>query len=386
MPTATPGVIAEQISRIAREAGLAGETFLGLGIDDWINLGFSLLIAAAGYLVGTWLIRRVLHRIVKRTQPELDDRLLEAAGPGVRWLVVLLALQFATVRLTFINAWLKAALSSVYFVIGLTIVLRILWHLTSLSEQEAIRRSAEVGREDQLAPLITLLVRMGRVLLVVVGLSILLAHFGVDVTAVVAALGLGGLALSLAARDTLADAIAGFIVLIDQPYRIGDRIEVQSINTWGDVADIGLRTTRIRTRDNRMVIVPNSSLGTSGIINYSFPDPRYRIQTHVGIAYGTDVEEARGVLVDTVRHVEGVMPDEPVDALLVEMGDSAMIFRVRWWIDSYADTRRMLDRVHTALIKALDAAGIESPFPTQSVDLQVGPETIKRLSLARGEQ
>jgi small-conductance mechanosensitive channel len=210
---------------------------------------------------------------------------------------------------------------------------------------------------------------LGRVVVAIIGVTILLSHFGVNVTGFAAALGIGGLAFSLAARDTIADAIAGFIILVDRPFRIGDRIEIQGAGTWGDVTDIGLRTTRIRTRDNRMVIVPNSVIGANQVINYTYPDPRYRIETHVGIAYDTDIETARRVLVEAVRDIEGVLPDKPVDALYIEMGDSAMIFRVRWWIESYVDTRRVLDRVHTALQHALDEAGIESPFPTQSVNL-----------------
>jgi small-conductance mechanosensitive channel len=144
--------------------------------------------------------------------------------------------------------------------------------------------------------------------------------------------------------------------------------------------DIGLRTTRIRTRDNRLVIVPNSVIGTNQVINYTYPDPQYRIQTHVGIAYGTDIEKARQIIVDTVRRVEGVLEDKPVDALYIEMGDSAMVFRVRWWIESYVDTRRMFDRVHTVLQNALDEAGIESPFPTQNLNLRLEQESSRQLS------
>jgi small-conductance mechanosensitive channel len=131
-----------------------------------------------------------------------------------------------------------------------------------------------------------------------------------------------------------------------------------------------------------MIIVPNSMIGKNQIVNYTYPDPRYRIQTHVGVAYGTDIETARRVIVDAVRSLEQVLPDKPVDALYIEMGDSAMIFRVRWWIESYVDTRRVVDRVHTALQVALDAAGIESPYPIQNVNLQVGPETVDRVSRA----
>ena len=128
--------------------------------------------------------------------------------------------------------------------------------------------------------------------------------------------------------------------------------------------------------------MPNSVIGANQVINYSYPDPRYRIQTHVGIAYGSDIEVARRIIVDTVRQVEGVLPEEPVDVLYIEMGDSARIFRVRWWIVSYVDTRQVLDRVHTAVERALNEAGIEMPFPTQSISLQLAPETAKLLPQA----
>jgi small-conductance mechanosensitive channel len=237
-------------------------------------------------------------------------------------------------------------------------------------------REHVVPEEDRerLHPLLTLLRRIAIVVLIVTGAIVILSYFGVNVTALTASLGIAGLALSLAAQDTLADAIAGFIILIDQPFRVGDRIEIAEENTWGDVIEIGTRTTRIRTRDNRMVIVPNSTIGTSQVVNYTYPDPEYRVQTHVGIGYGTDIEKARRIIIDTVRQVPGVRPERPVDALYHEMGDSAMIFRVRWWIESYEDLRRIYDRVHTALQRALDAGGIDMPFPTETVNLRVERE------------
>jgi small-conductance mechanosensitive channel len=215
--------------------------------------------------------------------------------------------------------------------------------------------------------------RIARIIVLLIAANVLLSHFGVNITGLAATLGVAGLALSLAAQDTLADAISGFIILADRPFRVGDRIEIQGLGTWGDVVDIGLRTTRIRTRDNRLVIVPNSTIGKNQVVNYTFPDPQYRVQTHVGIGYGTDIERVRQIIIDTVREVEGVLPERPVDALYVEMGDSAMIFRVRWWIESYADTRQMYDSIHTALQEALDAAGVEMPYPTYDVMIREQP-------------
>jgi MscS family membrane protein len=384
VPTATPGRIEQEVNQLTTRMGLTWTEFLGLSAADWVNLGISLLFILAGYLIGTWLIRSILPRIVRRTATEFDDVFLAQAGPSLRWLVVVVILHFATTRLVFVNAELKTILGDVYYVLGVILAFRIVWRSVDLAERWYRRRSVETGREDELAPVITLLVRVGRVVVAFVALTFGLSHFGVNVAAFTAALGLGGLAFSLAARDTIADAIAGFIILVDRPFRIGDRIEIQGVGTWGDVTDIGLRTTRIRTRDNRMVIVPNSVIGANQVINYTYPDPRYRIETHVGIGYGTDIERARQIIVDAVRGVEGVLPDKPVDALYAEMGDSAMIFRVRWWIESYADTRRVEDRVHTALQHALDEAGIESPFPTQSVNLVMEQKAVDPLPALLG--
>jgi len=381
-PTATPGFIVEGVTKVTEKSGLAGESFLGLPVEDWINLGISLLIVLAGYLVGTWLIRRVLPRVVQRTGTQFDDHLLQAVGPDLRWLVVILTLEFATRQLGFLSPELKTLLGDAYFVLALAMGTRITWRLIGLADEWYRPRLAEEERLDSLDPVMTLLVRLGRAVVGVVAISILLTHFGVNITAFSAALVVGGLALALAAKDVIADAIEGFIILVDQPFRIGDRIEIQDVGTWGDVTEIGLRTTRIRTRDNRVVIVPNSVIGANQVINYSYPDPRYRIQTHVGIGYGADIEAARRIIVDTIRQVEGVLPDEPVDALYIEMGDSARIVRVRWWIESYVDTRQMFDRVHTVMEHALDEAGIEMPFPTQSISLQLAPETANLLPQA----
>jgi len=384
-PTATPDLVAQRVSQFTQATGLAWTSFLGLGADDWINLGVSLLYILLGYLVGTWLSRGLLRWIARRTSTEFGDLFLEAIGPRLRWLVVVLVLSFATKRLTFLDVELKTTLNDVYFVLILVLSTLILWSLINLGHDWYRAKLKEAGRVDELDPVLLLLTRMGHILLVIIGASILLSHFGINVTALVTALGIGGLALSLAAKDTLSDGIAGFIILADRPYRVGDRIEIQGVGTWGDVVEIGLRTTRIRTRDNRMVIVPNGLIGKNQVINYTYPDPRYRIETQVGVGYGTDIERARQVIVEVVRGVEGVLQDRPVDALYHEMGESAMVFCVRWWIESYVDTRRVYDRVNTALQEALDAAGIEMPYPTHVSNLQVDSDTAERLSRALRE-
>ncbi len=102
---------------------------------------------------------------------------------------------------------------------------------------------------------------------------VLFRHFAINITVVAGALGISGLALSLAVQDTPADVIAGFTILLDRPFRVGDRTEIPCEGTWGDLVEIGTGTTRIRTRANCLVIVPNSTIARSQVVSYTFPDP-----------------------------------------------------------------------------------------------------------------
>jgi small-conductance mechanosensitive channel len=245
---------------------------------------------------------------------------------------------------------------------------------------ESLLAGLEEEDRTRLNPMVTVLRRIALMVVLFFSASVFFNHFGINITILAGALGIGGLALSLAAQDTLADVIAGFTILFDRPFRVGDRIEIAHESTWGDVVEIGTRTTRIRTRDNRMVIVPNSIIAKSQVVNYTFPDPTYRIQMDIGIGYGQDIERVRQIIVDTVREVEGVLPDRPVDALYNEMGESAMTFRVRWWIQSYEDTRIFYDRVNTALQNALDEAGVDMPFTTYDINVKMDEENVGRIS------
>lgn len=373
IPTATPGAVSSAVEQVAERTNMTAVSFLGLSGEDWINLAISLGIVLAGFVVGS-IAARLLARWAKGyLNSDKSRQLLLKIGRMLKWLIALLGLHLATFRLTFLNAELKRVLENVYFVIALLLIGRALWFLIDLLDEEIRIRLRETGREQNLSPALVLIVRMLRVLLVLIITSAILSRFGINLTAFAALLGISGLAISLAARDTIEDGIAGIIILADQPFRVGDRIEVAAANTWGDVVDIGLRTTRIRTRDNRLVIIPNGLIAKNEIINYTFPDPTYRIETHVGLAYDTDIENARQIMIDAVRQVPSVLQDRPIDVLYSDMGESAMIFRVRWWIETYADTRRVTDEVHTALQAALDAAGIEMPYPTQSIYLHSDP-------------
>jgi len=350
------------------------EYYWGLAVQDWIEIGISILILFAVLLSGRWLIRllleKVLFRITNKTKNDLDDHILEATKTPLYLFAIVLALDTAHARLSFLqpdwDTWLNEGFFILYFLVGFSYVWRLVTNVFSWLSEE-ITQKTEATLDKQFLPFIQ---RITLILISAIAIITILSHFDVNITAMVTTLGIGSLAVALAAQNTLEDTINGFMIMIDRPYRIGDRIEIQDLNTWGDVVDIGLRSTRIRTRDNRMVVVPNSLIGKSLVVNYAYPNDQYRLEIHIGLAYGIDIEKARQVMIKAVEKVEGVLQDHPVEALFLEFGDSALIFRVRWWLDSYVDTRRMFDRVNTAIYNALNEANIQLPNPQLDVHLK----------------
>ena len=376
------GPVTRWVSDFTASNGWDQIYFLGLSVEDWINLVLSILFFILLYFAGKPLIYRGLKEILKRTSIESDEEFLEVVRQQINCFVLTLALQLILARLDFLGSGLRVLLNQVFFVAYLTILIIFLWKAVGFGTEALLRRGRTEEDVQRLRPIYMVVTRLAEATLLVAYGSIMLSYFGIDITAFAAALGIGGLAISLAAQDTLSDAIAGFLILLDQPFRVGDRIEISGLGTWGDVVEIGTRSTRIRTRDNRLVIVPNSAIAKDQVINYSYPDPRYRVQIEVGIDYESDLKLARQAAIEAVQNVEGVLLDKPIDALFVDFGDSTITFRIRWWIDSYIDTRRMFDKVNEALLKGFNEAGVKMPNITYDLNLKVDDQDVKHFSAA----
>jgi small conductance mechanosensitive channel len=183
---------------------------------------------------------------------------------------------------------------------------------------------------------------------------------------VVQVLGIGSVAIGFAFRDILQNFLAGILLLVTQPFRIGDQIVTSSHE--GTVDDIQTRATFIRTYDGRRVVVPNAALFTGTVVvNTAFE--RRRLEYDVGIGYSDDVDRARGVILEAVRSTEGVLADPAPDVLLMDFAPASINLRVRWWIapPKRADALDARDKVLTAVKQQLTAHGIDLPFPTQQV-------------------
>jgi small-conductance mechanosensitive channel len=340
--------------------------------DDLTNISIA-VGAIIGGIILSWLVGIIIRQLDKRyfakTTTELDNVLIGSIQFPLRIAIIILGVQIAIAQIEKVPETWTAAIEGIFFFIYLALVYVALYRLIGgLSDWYAaeVVEQTETELDDKFLSLFRALAYS---ILTVIVIIIFLGNFGIEPSALVTTLGIGTLAVALAAQETLSDFISGFMIMLDQPFTVGDRVALLDIDTWGDVTEIGLRSTRILTRDNRLVSVPNSVIGKGLVVNYSDPSTVYRVQTHIGVAYGTDIDQARQVMVQAIKAEEWVMHEKPVEALMLEFGDSALIFRVRCWIENYIETRRVIDKMNTALYKALNQSKIEIPMPQRAVHL-----------------
>ena len=202
--------------------------------------------------------------------------------------------------------------------------------------------------------------RIYRSTIIVIGLVMALSQLGIDVTAAVASIGVVGIAIGFAAQDSLASVISGILIFWDKPFQVGDWVEVEG--QFGQVSDITLRTTRIRTSRNAYVVIPNKEIIDSVLVNTS-KHGRLRVDVPVGIAYKEDIDAARDVMLRAGSEVEGVLSEPSPQVVVTGLGASSVDLALRVWIDDAGDQRAVFFRVVEAAKKALDEADIEIPFP-----------------------
>lgn len=241
----------------------------------------------------------------------------------------------------------------------IAIVILVLFRLTVRLTRPPLRK---LFLRTQMEPgLVDLLVeRVYTTLVMIFGAVMAAAQIGIDVVAALAGLSVAGIAIGFAAQDTLSNIIAGFVIFWDQPFRVGDMIDVAG--RYGRVKEITLRSTRIRTNNNTFVVIPNRTIIDEVLVNSS-KHGSMRLEVPVGIAYKEDVAAARQVLVAAVREVDGVLRQPVPEVAVTGLGDSSINLVIHAWILDAADEKPIFFRVMEAAKVSLDAAGIEIPFP-----------------------
>lgn len=342
----------------------------------WAKEILAALLILAFFWMLSQLVSAILNKWGKRlarfSKTDLDDRILQRIIPHISRLLTMLGFYLAFRSLP-LHERLAQVFSGALFVVLVIIFFNLLFHALDELLQWYMNGRQEDSKELISRNMIPIAEKLAMLFLMGTALIIILRHFNYDIFSVVTALGIGSLAIGLAAKDTLANMISGFTLMLDQPFRIGDRIQLSG-GQVGDVADIGLRSTKIRTLDNQLLIIPNSDLCNTMLINQAFPDARVKGRINVGVAYGSDVERVKELLVATALDCEAVLPDPAPEAYFTAFGESSLSIALFFWVEEYSQLFAVTDRINILVLRRFNESGIEIPFPTRTMIMEKGLE------------
>ncbi|RZV38427.1 MAG: mechanosensitive ion channel family protein [Chromatiales bacterium] len=332
------------------------------------------MIAAAFIVAGKiadWIISGVIGRIAHRSSNDFDDSLVDLVHRPVFLSFVLLGLGLATFKLGLPDA-------AEFLTVGLLKTIAIfIWFSALGGLNRLLVTTLQKGGRNKLVQsgMLSLLHNAMKVVLAALAVYFLFLAWNIDVTAWLASAGIVGLALSFAAKDTLSNLFAGVSIVVDAPYKTGDYI-ILDTGERGVVTDIGLRSTRILTRDDIEITVPNGIIGNSTIVNEAGgPPSQHRIRIAVGVAYGSDIDHVIDTLQGVAEANEDILANPSPRVRFRQFGDSSLDFELLGWIANPADRGRVKHELNCAVYKAFGTHNIEIPFPQRDLHVRSMPES-----------
>ena len=352
----------------------------------WFPSLIVLALAGIIYVVAGWILRRLQKRLAARTETDLDDEFLRSLRKVVRLTVVAWAIsQLLSQWMPLLGTeppeggeWVANDVQPQDWVWGIWTVLvffpisRFVGHVMATFEQKVMART-ETALDETALPMVN---RFVRFLVIAVGVLLALPQVGIGIAPLLGGAGVMGLALSFAAKDTLSNLIAGVLLIMDRPFKVGDRIELwnapRETGTWGDVTEIGLRATKIRNPDNLVVVVPNNEIMRRDIINYTMSGDDIRLRIPFSCAYESDIERAKVLLKEVAHEVKGVKLDPAPIVIVRGFGPSEVNLQLRVWIMEARSRRRIADEITEKAMLAFAESGVEIPYPKRELYIRGG--------------
>ena len=340
--------------------------FLGNSIEVWA-VALAIII---GTFVATkmvyWVLSNILRKLTAKTKTNLDDVLIDKLEKPIRYSILIIgywiAIHYIYIENEGVMNFLEAV-ASIAAVLTLTsITPRVFDALVTEVVQPMVEKT-EGGADNYILPIISKAVKG---IIWTFGIIIGLDNIGFDITAMIAGLGIGGLALALAAQDSVKNIFAGIMIFLDKPFKIKDRIQIEGFD--GVVEEVGLRSTRIRTLDGRIVTIPNSTFTDNSVVNVT-SQPALKIVLNLGLTYDTDeVGMQKGV--DILRQIVADNSDileEDCSAGFKDFGDFSLGILFIYYVKPEAHWLDSQNTISKEVLARFTAAGLDFAFPTQTL-------------------
>ncbi len=325
------------------------------------------LISAGLLLIVRSIAFKILRKWADRTETKIDDIIIKSLRiPSIYWCIA-------------IGLYIGVAVSEfpvrhvIYISKAINII--VIFSITIAVANLAGRIFRNYIQKSNLPiPTTGLAYGILKGIILVIGFLTILSVLGISITPLITALGVGGLAVALALQDTLSNLFAGIHILVEKSIRVGDFIRLET-GQEGYVEDITWRTTRIRMLPNNMVVIPNSKLSQSIVINYYLPEKRMSLLISIGVSYSSDPEKVERILVEETKKAVGEIPGllgepEPFVRFIPGFGDSSLDFTLICQVQEFVDQYLAQHELRKRIFKRFKEEGIEIPFPHRTVYLR----------------
>ena len=332
------------------------------------------VVAFAIANITSFIISKIFGSLAARTSSHLDDKLTRLLRFPVYWTVIQLGLliAFGLLRLQTTAAFIIRSL--------IVTMIIIVWSVFASSALRSIiktlgnKTTGSSIVKPQSQPLFN---NLASVFVLVLSTYLIFTTWNIDMTAWLASAGIIGIAVGFAAKDTLANLFAGVFILADSPYKIGDFVVLEG-GERGKVTHIGIRSTRILTRDDVEVTIPNAIIGNTRVVNESGgPYEKYRIRVPIGVAYGSDVDQVKGVLLHVAKEEAEICDDPAPRVRFRRFGNSSLDFELLCWVVNPEFRGRAIDALNTAIYKRFMVEGIEIPYSKHDVFIKELPRQLQ---------
>ncbi len=340
------------------------KNFYGNTVENWL-ISFGILIGAIIIAkICYWAIGKYLKKLTEKTSSKLDDLLIDKLEEPVVYAIGILGFFWGFERLTFgagVDSFFKHMFTLIF---TLNITWLIVRTVDALVEEYVVPlvEKSESDLDDQLMPLIR---KLFKAILWSLGIIIGLNNAGFDVAALIAGLGIGGLALALAAQDTVKNIFGGIMVYLDKPFKISDRIIISGHD--GFVEEVGIRSTRIRTLEGRQITIPNAQFSESPIENIT-REPSRKIVLNLGLTYETNPEKME-LAMNLLKQIAGEHPSTTEDILVSfnSWGDFSLGILFIYYIKPEGDILQTQTDINMAILRKFNAEGLDFAYPTQTI-------------------
>jgi MscS family membrane protein len=313
-----------------------------------------------------YFVMHVAPRLVSGTRTSLADEVLKAIRGPIRLLILLIGLYFALKTLDNMSLSVIETLDMLATIVLILVAAYFISNLINAILRWYARDVAPHTNSDLDDQLIPFLGKVMTAVIYVLAFLLIMSLFGIEITALVASLGVAGIAVALAAQETLSNVFGAFAILTDRPYKVGDRLLIKGIGQ-ADVTDIGLRSTRLKTRMEEILVIPNQQMASVEIVNLSMPDSRLRVFIKVGISYKSDIDRACAIMEEIAKANPGVAKEPAPRAYVTALGDFAIEITMMTWLAKYMNDYFVSDEIYRQILVRFREAGVEITYPIMTV-------------------